>query len=299
MDTLYLFGGHTYQLSTIPRNWTAADAFAKSVGGHLATVSNKIENTFLLQIAKMTIDLSSAPSAPDGGGGRYLWLGANDIANEGIWKWTDGSKFTGYSNWGSGWNVREPDNFGNQDALGFALSGWPYNRVKPDNGVIGNTGEWNDLAVGNKLYSMIEWDRTKTGSKASEKLIGSSAAERMDGGFGNDFMTGGAGQDRFIFSTKLDWKNNVDTITDFSTVDDTIELENAVFTQLRQTGVLRSDFFCSAADGQAKDSSDRLVYSANTGNLFYDPDGSGKAAALLFAHLKAGLKLSAADFFVV
>ena len=50
---------------------------------------------------------------------------------------------------------------------------------------------------------------------------------------------------------------------------------------------------------QAPDSDDRIVCDKGTGRLSYDKDGSGEAAAVQIAKLKAGLTLSAKDFLIV
>ncbi|WP_216075059.1 hypothetical protein, partial [Acinetobacter baumannii] len=66
-------------------------------------------------------------------------------------------------------------------------------------------------------------------------------------------LTGGAGRDTFVFNTKLG-NNNIDTITDFSVKQDTIQLDHSVFTGLKM-GQLSSDaFYVGAA---AHDASDR------------------------------------------
>ena len=47
-----------------------------------------------------------------------------------------------YNNWGN-----EPDNYGSgQDALGLALTYWPY----------GLAGQWNDISQSNSLYFVVE-----------------------------------------------------------------------------------------------------------------------------------------------
>jgi len=87
--------------------------------------------------------------------------------------------------------------------------------------------------------------------------------------------------DIFIINSKTAY-----TITDFSSVDDKIYLENAVFTDqdLIQTGNLNSAFFKDLTNGGTRDSNDYFLYNQNTGNLFYDQEGFGGAhGAILIA----------------
>ena len=48
----------------------------------------------------------------------------------------------------------------------------------------------------------------------------------------------------------------------------------------------------------AGDATDRIIYDAATGNIFYDPDGTGAAAATLFATVDPGTALTHADFLI-
>ena len=48
----------------------------------------------------------------------------------------------------------------------------------------------------------------------------------------------------------------------------------------------------------AGDADDRIVYDSGTGEIFYDADGSGAVAAILFATVTAGSPLTNADFFI-
>ena len=49
----------------------------------------------------------------------------------------------------------------------------------------------------------------------------------------------------------------------------------------------------------AQDADDRIIYDAATGQLYYDADGSGSGAQVLFATLNANLSLTASDFTVI
>ncbi|HEX8257601.1 MAG TPA: hypothetical protein VF589_08195, partial [Allosphingosinicella sp.] len=50
------------------------------------------------------------------------------------------------------------------------------------------------------------------------------------------------------------------------------------------------------AGAAAADANDRIIYNAANGSLYYDADGSGAAAQILFARVTAGTSLSYADF---
>jgi Ca2+-binding RTX toxin-like protein len=128
---------------------------------------------------------------------------------------------------------------------------------------------------------------------------GNAAANTLVGNAGNNVLTGGAGNDIFRFDTMLNASTNLDTITDFATGFDDIQLENAIFTSLTATGALNAgNFIGGAGVTAAADANDYLIYDSTTGALYYDPDGTGSAAATQFVTLSAGLGLSAGDFMV-
>jgi Ca2+-binding RTX toxin-like protein len=134
------------------------------------------------------------------------------------------------------------------------------------------------------------------GSVFFDTFIGDGAANILAGGRGNDTLTGAGGADVFRFDTALDGVINVDAITDFNAVDDTIQLDDAVFAALG-LGTLSASAFATGTS--ATTAAQRIIYNAATGNLFYDPDGSGAAAQTLFATVQNNTILSNADFIVV
>jgi Ca2+-binding RTX toxin-like protein len=85
-------------------------------------------------------------------------------------------------------------------------------------------------------------------------------------------------------------------IVDFNVADDTIRLNDTVFTKLKY-GQLSSSSFVTG--DKALDSGDRVVYNDKTGALYYDADGTGSAAAVKFAMIENLAKLTAADFVVI
>jgi serralysin len=135
-----------------------------------------------------------------------------------------------------------------------------------------------------------------TGNQAANQLKGGAGQDVLNGLAGNDSLWGGPGPDTFLFNTAVG-PGNVDRIKDFNPIDDTIRLENGIFTALTRTGQLPSGWFHVGA--AAQDFNDHVIYNKAAGALLYDPDGTGADAALKFALLTPGLALTSADFFVV
>jgi len=70
-----------------------------------------------------------------------------------------------------------------------------------------------------------------------------------------------------------------------------------VFVGIGATGTLAASAF--RAGTAAGDSNDRIVYDTASGRLWFDADGSGAGAAVLFATLTAGTSLTAGDFVII
>ena len=135
-----------------------------------------------------------------------------------------------------------------------------------------------------------------TGNGAGNTVRGNNGHNVISGGGGRDDLIGLGGPDHFLFDTAPNATTNVDRIVDFNVADDTILLENAVFTTLIPGGLTAGRFVTGAA---AQDADDRVIYNSGTGALLFDSDGSGAAAAVQFATVSAGLALTSLDFFVV
>ena len=83
------------------------------------------------------------------------------------------------------------------------------------------------------------------GDSFANYFYGHLGNDLLSGGGGNDTLVGAQGADTFRFNTALNAATNVDHITDFAT-EDTIHLDDAVFTTLT-AGALAADAFHSAA----------------------------------------------------
>jgi Ca2+-binding RTX toxin-like protein/predicted extracellular nuclease len=150
----------------------------------------------------------------------------------------------------------------------------------------GGTGAIN--LTGNEFANVIY------GNFGSNTLQGGGGADTLNGFQGSDTLTGGSGADSFQFTTSVG-PGNVAALTDFVSGTDRIVLEDAVFLGA-SNGNLASVFVQGT---QAGDANDRLIYNFTTGQLFYDADGNGAGAAVLFAQLNPGTALTASDFLMI
>ncbi len=134
---------------------------------------------------------------------------------------------------------------------------------------------------------------TIKGNSANNQLNGGAANDILDGGTGINTLTGGAGNDVFRFSTL----GHTDTITDYSVPEDTVQLDNAVFTALGATGTLAATQFKVGA--AAADADDFVIYNSTTGKLLYDADGNGAGAAIQVATIGTGKAMTNVEIVVV
>lgn len=141
--------------------------------------------------------------------------------------------------------------------------------------------------TGNGLINTI------TGNAANNQLNGGAGNDTINGGIGIDSLTGGIGNDIFRFTTT----GQIDTVTDYNVANDTIQLENAIFTKLTTTGTLAAAQFRIGA--QAADSNDFIVYNNITGALSYDANGNGVGAMVTIAMIGVGLNMTNADIVVI
>ena len=182
-------------------------------------------------------------------------------------------------------------NLGNTARVAGAVENLTLGGAAAINGV-GNA--LNNVIVGNAAANVL------VGYAGNDVLNGAAGNDRLHGGLGNDTLYGGAGNDIFVFDMAPNSTTNRDTIADFANVagnNDTIWLENAIFTKLAATGTLNTAFFRAGA--AALDANDYIVYNKATGALFYDVDGNGAGGAIQIATLTTKPTLTASDFVVV
>jgi Ca2+-binding RTX toxin-like protein len=148
----------------------------------------------------------------------------------------------------------------------------------------------NNILTGNAADNILN------GGSGNDILKGGNGNDSLYGGDGLDELTGGGGDDTFVFSTAVNKATNADTITDFVSTHDHIQLSKAIFTTLGDAGSLNSDFFYKGT--AAHDATDHIIYDVNTGALYYDSDGNGTAAQVQIVTLTGKPSIVLGDFIV-
>ncbi|XP_052362478.1 ladderlectin-like [Oncorhynchus keta] len=90
------YGSRCFRFVSIPQSWSDSEQNCLALGGNLASVNNLLEYQFMQALTKNTNG-----HLPD------TWIGGFDAVKEGLWMWSDGSRFD-YTNWNTG----EPNNAG-------------------------------------------------------------------------------------------------------------------------------------------------------------------------------------------
>jgi Ca2+-binding RTX toxin-like protein len=174
-----------------------------------------------------------------------------------------------------------------------------YRGVGSVSGTVSGEAGNDALSGGNgadKLDGATEND-TLIGNGGGDTLIGGAGIDTLFGGLGVDSLNGGANADFFVFNTALNAVTNRDIITGFSHVDDTIRLENAIFSKLAAVGSLNPAFFRVGA--AALDANDYIVYNPTNGVLSYDNNGNAAGGSTAFAVLALHPAVAGNDFQVI
>jgi Ca2+-binding RTX toxin-like protein len=109
-----------------------------------------------------------------------------------------------------------------------------------------------------------------------------------------------------VFNSVLNGTTNVDKVMDFNHGEsDKLYLSASFFTALAG-GLTVDELLVGAGATTASTANQHLIYNTTTGNLYYDADGAGGAAAIQFATLNLNgvatshpATLTESDFWIV
>ncbi|XP_062382778.1 C-type mannose receptor 2-like [Sardina pilchardus] len=102
------YGSHCFYIVQAERSWAEAESNCMKLGGHLASVHSQYESSFIENLINKNIFKPWD-----------TWIGGTDAPKEGVWFWSDGTKFD-FSHWYAG----EPNNLGGQHCLHMHKGKW-------------------------------------------------------------------------------------------------------------------------------------------------------------------------------
>ncbi len=216
-----------------------------------------------------TLEGSAGADTLEGGSGNDVYIVGSDdviVESDGLTGGID--TVESFVSW------KLDDSLENLVLRGFALNG------------TGN--ELDNTITGNDSNNIL------SGKQGNDTLLGGGGEDRIVGGFGDDILTGGNGADRFYR-----WRSGtgVDTITDFQVGEDRLCFSARGFGgDLAKGGVLGEEQFSLGISATTE--SNRFIYDTDTGNLFFDVDGTGDSQQVQIATLSSGLAMTNADIFI-
>ncbi|MGX7895688.1 beta strand repeat-containing protein [Tsuneonella sp. HG222] len=304
------------------------EGMASISGADLTLTGNELDNTITGGSGSDTLVGGLGADALDGGDG----TDTASYANDGAAVFVNLTLGKGYTNSAFGDTYANVENVIGSSANDFIIGDTEVNRLDGGDGndvllgafgadqLIGGGGsDWAsyeensgtvfvNLTLGRGYNNGAEGDTLEgienlVGGLFDDFFIGDANANRLNGAMGADTLLGAGGADVFMFTyapgtTSSYGKPNVDLILDFKSGEDKIELSSAAFTGLAAGALPASAFVAGTA---AADADDRIIYDQATGRLFFDADGNGAGAAVLFATLgeSSHPAIAATDFAVV
>lgn len=170
-------------------------------------------------------------------------------------------------------------------AAGMAFSTTPDDILHSVENVIGSLQD--DVLIGDTAANAL------LGATGTDRISGDGGNDVLNGGLGADVLEGGLGYDSFVFA---DPEDGGDQITDFTLG----VVGNVDFMRFRGAdfggialGILDNELFCGRRGNAAREADDRFIYDLDDNTLWYDPDGTGEAEAVMMADLQDGAVLSA------
>jgi VCBS repeat-containing protein len=154
-----------------------------------------------------------------------------------------------------------------------------------------------ELIIDSSGFYGDETSNTIAGSAAADNMQGNGGDDRLTGAGGTDSLAGGADADTFVFNFASE---GMDTIADFVSGTDKLEISAAGFGGGLSTGTDPATVFGSSSDGSFTSEMERFHLDTSTDTLYFDADGSGETAtAVAIAQFPNQAVLQASDWLFV
>ncbi len=161
-----------------------------------------------------------------------------------------------------------------------------------DDFIEGHEGDdFIDAGDGDDIIAAAVGDDIVFGGDGDDYLAGSLGDDYLHGGNGVDVLVGGGDADIYALDTS---SQEADYVFGFEELD-SVELQVSN-SQGLLSGQLSDENFVLATSAQ--DENDFVIYDVETGELFFDPDGSLAEEQILIAYFVGAPDLEASDFII-
>jgi hypothetical protein len=160
-------------------------------------------------------------------------------------------------------------------------------------------GSGRDILLGDGVVDSGKGTDVLFGNGGPDELLGGRSRDFLIGGADDDLLSGGSGSDIFGFEGFS--TDGIDTIKDFEITRDFIVVDvnsGSLYANagLTPDATITADQFRLGT--AAVDASDRFIYDETSGQLFFDPDGTGSAPQIQFATLESRPTISYGNIYV-
>lgn len=272
--------------------WTGADSSGSGVFAQVFDANGaRLGGEIAVNTAEASEQLNSKVEQLADGGFVVVWQSMNESGQFDL----HGQRF---------------DADGQKLGLEFAVGGstgvskeWPSIALREDGTLAlvwhGAAGTIDQIII-TSVEELVGDAKSVVGSAGPDSLLGWDKADVISGGGGDDriaglggadVLTGGAGNDRFVY---LDPVEGDDTITDFVSGEDRIEVSGAGFGGGLSVGGAVT--LIAGSNPVASGSGSAFLYDTDTGELFWNRNGAG--SPVLLATLTGAPVLAASDIVV-
>src|SRR5437016_4453135 len=140
-----------------------------------------------------------------------------------------------------------------------------FNGTEGNDNISGTTdADTINGAGGNDFLAGNSGDDSIVGGTGNDTIYGDGGNDWIEGGAGNDLLSGGGGQDSYSF--REFGAANADTVANFDTGWDNVQLDAGSFTQIGALGRFSGGdvrFYSAPGANAAHDADDRIVFNSS------------------------------------
>ncbi len=186
---------------------------------------------------------------------------------------------------------------GNDRLTGGEGNDWMYGNTGNDRLTGGFGDDLSDGGAGNDIITDDVGNDTALGGANRDTISTGSDNDFIEGGAGPDQLSGGTGADVYYYAART---HGGDVILDFESSQDRFEFSGLGFRVDPGTNLEDGVTFIAAPSAPASVVAEAtMLYDTGSGELWFDVDGIGSAAAQLIATIQGAPPVTHQDFIFV